>query len=92
VDNLSMAQEIINGKEEKTDALTSSLLGSAFGSKPKKKTVTISASEQDKFLFVFLKEVICGVAEVENQNIKSLYLKEEFKDQGLSSEVVGAYL
>ncbi len=92
VEDIEVAKEILKGKEEKTDNLTSSLLSSAFGSKPKKKAAVITEEDKDKFLFVFLKEVLCGVAKTDGRSLSSLYLKDEFNDQGLSQDIVESYL
>jgi len=91
VDCIDTAKNIAKTKEEQS-SLSSSLLGSAFGSKPKIAELEINQSNVDNFKFMFLKEVLCGVVEVSGQAVKSLHLKEEFNDQGLTKEIVSAYL
>ena len=88
---LSTANKIIEGKKE-VDALTSSLLGSAFGSKPKKASAKVDQSNIANYKFVFLKEVLCAVVEISDNVLRTLHLKEEFEDQGLTKDVVASYL
>ncbi|EQC52132.1 DUF5522 domain-containing protein [Bacteriovorax sp. DB6_IX] len=93
IDCLEKANSLFQSRPEQTSAITSSLLGSAFGA-PKKAHVNIRVNEENKdhFQFVFLKDILCGIVEVKGKSLKSLHLKDEFKDQGLDEDTVSSYL
>lgn len=67
------------------DDVTSSLLGSAFGTK-KKELVT------DHYFLLTLKGFECGVAEVVDGSLRSFYLTEHFRDQGINESYLMSLL
>ncbi len=68
----------------KKDTTVSSLLGSAF------KAPKTTSFNGDNFRVLSLKDVICGLVEIDNDQFKNLYLAESFKDQGISDTQVMA--
>lgn len=80
---------MIPADQEKSFDVTASLLGSAFGG-PKNQTI-IGIENLHEFQFVLLKGQICGLIKFGHLQVKELYLKEHFKDQGLEQDVVNSY-
>ncbi|MFG1481739.1 DUF5522 domain-containing protein [Halobacteriovorax sp. HFRX-2_2] len=91
VDLIAKAQAILDANQEQSQSVASALMGSAFGgSKPKK--VTISESNSSDFAFVELKGEIFGLIEKGSVQAKKLYLKEQFKEQGLDLDTVNSVI
>jgi hypothetical protein len=84
-DRPSEAQELFNTLY-KVDDFTSSLMGNAFG-KPK----TVHFNEKT-FFPLSLKEVVCGLVEIEEGKLKSFKLISEFSDQGITEEYLKSIL
>lgn len=86
-DQFSEAQRIID-LNQPHESLGVSLLNSAFGNQKKLK---ISAQNASHFVFVFIKEQLCGVAKKGLTEIKDIYLDRYFKDQGISKDIVSSF-
>ncbi|GEM_PF-819310 len=90
LNSMLKAQKIIDENSPKEDnSVSASLLASAFGSAKKKDT--ISKFQLKNYRFVELKGEVCGVVKVGSVGVSALYLKEHFKDQGLSKDIVSSY-
>lgn len=91
-EDIATAQSIVDENQEvqSESSVASSLMGSAFGGNKKSKLVTIDAVNFDSFAFIELKGVICGVIEISTVQAKQLFLKEQFKDQGIDLDIVNS--
>ncbi|MEE2744057.1 MAG: hypothetical protein VYD54_09130, partial [Bdellovibrionota bacterium] len=68
------------------ETLTGQLLMNAFGNSKKK--VSLNSRNYDDFKLVFLKKNLCGVFHKGRLKIRELYLLNEFKDQGISKDII----
>jgi len=90
-DNLTLAQNLIDGDSKKEEvSVSASLLASAFGSPKKKKPITLQT--MDQYLFVLLKDEICGLIKKGNLQASELFLGKHFKNQELSIDIVNSYI
>jgi len=87
-DKLSLAKNIIDSNSKK-ESVSGSLLDQAFGSS--KKEVTINKFNLDSFSFVKIKDVVCGVVKKGKLQLNELYLVDQFKEQGLTLDIVQSY-
>ncbi len=92
---MKYANEIIRDTQPvEQDELTTSLLAGAFGAKDKIRIHHITNTNLSNYAFAVFKDVACGVIEFSNKlsesasgrEIKNLYLKKEFQNQGLGVE------
>ncbi|MFG1501362.1 DUF5522 domain-containing protein [Halobacteriovorax sp. XZX-3] len=91
VNDITKAQAIVDANQQESLSVASSLMGAAFGgSKPKK--LTITESNSCDFAFVELKGEIFGLIEKGGLQAKKLYLKEQFKEQGLDLDTVNSVI
>lgn len=90
--SMDRANEIISSKSqsEEESSVASSLLASAYGGN-KKKSEAITAKSLDKFFFIKLKGHECGVVKKGILQLKKIYLKEYFQDQGLDLHSVNSH-
>ncbi|MFG1492922.1 DUF5522 domain-containing protein [Halobacteriovorax sp. ZH4_bin.1] len=90
-DKIAKAQAILDANQQESPSVASSLMGAAFGgTKPKK--VTISEANSSDFAFVELKGETFGLIEKGSVQAKKLYLKEQFKEQGLDLDTVNSII
>ena len=82
-ENEMVAQKILKSDEE---TFTGQLLMNAFGNSKKK--VSLNSRNYDDFKLVFLKKTLCGVLHKGRLKIRELYLLNEFKDQGISKDII----
>lgn len=68
------------------DNFTHSLLSGAFGNSEKRDDVSLV--NFDQFHFVFLKNHLCGLIQIDGEQILKLYLKKHFNDQGITKDNV----
>ncbi|ATH07162.1 hypothetical protein BIY24_04175 [Halobacteriovorax marinus] len=90
LESMAKAQRIIDDNSPKEEnSVSASLLASAFGGAKKKDT--ISKFQLDSYRIVKIKDHICGVVKVGKLGVSALYLKEHFKDQGLTKDTVASF-
>ena len=89
VSDLSKAQAIITSNDQSASELSGMLLTSAFGTKKK---IKVSEKNISKFKFIYIKEVLCGLAYKGITEVKEIYLLDEFKDQGIDKSLVSGFL
>ena len=88
-ENEADAQKALKLNESKDDSLTDQLLMGAFGS-PKRK-VSLSPKNYDSFKLIYIKKTLCGLLYKSKTQVKEVYLLNEFKDQGISKDIVESF-
>jgi len=88
IESIEKANAIIKSQDNHQASLASSILASAFGSP--KKEVLISDKNIDKYFFIKLKGIDCGVAKKGIHQLNKVYLKEHFTEQGLDLHFVNS--
>jgi len=81
---LSLANSIIR-ENESVDTLGSSMIASAFGNK---KQTKVSQFNAETFYLISLKDTICGLIRVKGPEVKEIFLKKHFRNQGLDLALV----
>lgn len=93
--HIRFANEIIrDSKPVEVSDLSQSLLSSAFGKKAKIGVHHITEDNINNFAFGQFKDTVCSVVEFSTKlsessngrNVKEIFLKKEFQDQGLGVE------
>lgn len=87
-EDIFKVQEIINSNTKEKGGLAEDLLSSAFGAKKEDK---VTKFNYDQYYFILLKDIVCGVAHKGRLQLKKVFLKEHFKDQGLDLETVSSF-
>ncbi len=85
-DDLREANSIIK-EDQGLDTLGSSMIDSAFGGQKK---TTVSKYNADDFIKFTLKGYTCGLARIKKGEIKEVFLKTYFKDQGIDQALVSS--
>lgn len=84
----ALANSIITSNSSEESSLSASLLTEAFGNK--KKTQVTKFNFKD-FYFVLIKDVVAGVAKKGRLQLKEVFLKDHFHDQGLDLDTVSSH-
>mgnify|MGYP006427935217 CR=1 FL=1 len=85
------ARELIDKKYPvKEESLADSLMAGAFGKKETKPQIT--EKNREDFLFMSLKDHLCGLVYKGRFGVKEVFHCQYFDDQGLSKETVESFL
>lgn len=85
---MKVANDIINSNSEDESTVSASLLNEAFGNK--KKTQVSKFNFKD-FYFITIKDIVCGVCKKGRLQMKEVFLKEHFHDQGLDLDTISSH-
>lgn len=83
------ANQLISNSRPNSSGISESLIAGAFGGA---KVVKVSKYNLDKFKWVYLKGLRCGLLHLGKIQAKDLFLEEYFNEQGLTLELVESYL